>query len=117
MNPSYFFSPEIIKEVDIPQRGILSRTLYEDADVKVVLFGFSAGNELSAHTAPMPAALYFLEGEADLTLGTETQTVKAGAFAHMPPHLNHAIVAKTALVMLLLMMKGLKRETSGHAAG
>lgn len=113
MDPAYFFTPEIIKEIDIPQRGILSRTLYDDADVKVVLFGFSAGHELSAHTAPMPAALYFLQGEADLTLGSETQTVKAGAFAHMPPYLSHAIVAKTPLVMLLLMMKGLKREKSG----
>jgi quercetin dioxygenase-like cupin family protein len=112
MNPAYFFTPEMIKEIDIPQRGILSRTLHDDADVKVVLFGFSTGHELSAHTAPMPAALYFLQGEAELTLGAETQAVKAGAFAHMPPYLNHAIVAKTPLVMLLLMMKGLKREKS-----
>ncbi len=28
----------------------------------------------------------------------------------MPPYLNHAIVAKTPLVMLLIMMKRLKRE-------
>jgi quercetin dioxygenase-like cupin family protein len=110
VNPTYFVTPELIKEIDIPQRGILSRTLYDDNDVKVVLFGFSAGHELSAHTAPMPAALYFLEGEADLTLGSDTTAVKAGAFAHMPPYLNHAIVAKTPLVMLLIMMKGLKRE-------
>ena len=110
VNPTYFVTTELIKEIDIPQRGILSRTLYDDNDVKVVLFGFSAGHELSAHTAPMPAALYFLEGEADLTLGSDTTAVKAGAFAHMPPYLNHAIVAKTPLVMLLIMMKGLKRE-------
>ena len=109
MNPNYFVTPELVKEIEIPQRGILSRTLYDDSDVKVILFGFSAGHELSAHTAPMPAALYFLEGEGTLTLGVDTQTVKAGAFAHMPPFLNHAIVAKTPLVMLLIMMKGLKR--------
>jgi len=107
---NYFVTPELIKEIDIPQRGILSRTLYDDEDVKVVLFGFSTGHELSAHTAPMPAALYFLQGEADLTLGSDTQAIKAGAFAHMPPFLNHAIVAKTPLVMLLIMMKGLKRS-------
>jgi len=110
MKSTYFITPELIKEIDIPQRGILSRTLYDDEDVKVVLFGFSTGHELSAHTAPMPAALYFLQGEADLTLGSDTQAIKAGAFAHMPPFLNHAIVAKTPLVMLLIMMKGLKRS-------
>ncbi len=110
MTPNYFVTPELIKEIDVPQRGILSRTLYNDDDVKVVLFGFSAGHELSAHTAPMPASLYFLEGEADLTLGDNTQVVKAGAFAYMPPYLNHSVVAKTPLVMVLIMMKGLKRE-------
>lgn len=112
MHPAYFVSPQLIQEIDIPQRGILSRTLFDDSDVKVVIFGFSAGHELSAHTAPMPAALYFLQGEADLTLGADTQPVAAGAFAHMPPYLNHAIVAKTPLVMLLIMMKGLKRENA-----
>ncbi|HLJ47445.1 MAG TPA: cupin domain-containing protein [Bryobacteraceae bacterium] len=111
-NPAYFFTADLIGEIDIPQRGILSRTLHDNPGVKVVLFGFSAGHELSAHTAPMPATLYFLEGEADLTLGADKRTVKAGAFAHMPPNLTHAIVAKTPLVMLLIMMKGLKQETS-----
>jgi quercetin dioxygenase-like cupin family protein len=109
MNQAYF-SPDVRKEIDIPQRGILSRTLHDDSDIKVVLFGFSAGHELSAHSAPMPASLYFLEGEADLTLGGDTQLVQAGAFAHMAANLNHAITARTPLVMLLVMMKGLKRD-------
>ncbi len=116
MTAAYFLTPDLIQEIDIPQRGILSRTLHDDSDVKVVLFGFSPLHELSAHTAPMPAALYFLQGEADLTLGTDTQAVKAGAFAHMPPYLNHAIVAKTPLVMLLIMMKGPKRDKTAELA-
>ena len=116
MNPAYFVTPDLIKEIDIPQRGMLSRTIHDDSDVKLVLFGFAAGHEFSAHTAPMPAALYFLQGEANLTLGTDTQSVKAGAFAHMPPYLSHAIVAKTPLVMLLIMMKGLKRDKATESA-
>jgi len=114
LNPACFVTPELLQEIEIPQRGILSRTLYNDDDVQVVLFGFSAGHELSAHTAPMPASLFFLAGEADLTLGEDQHVVKAGAFAHMPPNLNHAIVAKTPLVMLLIMMKGLKRTADGE---
>lgn len=117
MNPNYFIAPELIKEVEVPQRGILSRTLYDDRDVKVVLFGFSAGHELSAHTASMPASLYFLQGEADLTLSSDTHSVKAGAFAHMPANLNHAIVAKTPLVMLLIMMKGLAEKATPRDPG
>ena len=114
MNPAYFVVPDLINEIEIPPRGILSRTLHNDDDVKLVLFGFSAGHELSAHTAPMPASLYFLEGEADLTLGEDRTVVKAGAFAHMPPNLKHGIVARTPLVMLLVMMKG-RRNTTADA--
>ncbi len=37
-----------------------------------VLFGFAQGEELSEHTASMPAVLHFLQGEAKLTLGDDT---------------------------------------------
>ena len=107
MPPKFFFTPELIAQIEIPKQGILSRTLYNDDQVKLVLFGFSEGQELSAHTAPMPASLYFLQGEGTLTLGEEQMPVSAGSFAHMTPELRHAIVARTPLVMLLVMMKGL----------
>jgi quercetin dioxygenase-like cupin family protein len=104
----YFFSPELLKEVEVPKQGILSRTLHNDDQVKVVLFGFSPGQELSAHTAPFPADLYFLQGEGTLTLGPDRMNVASGSFAHMSANLTHSIVAAAPLVMLLVMMKGLK---------
>ncbi len=55
-----------------PEDGILTRTLYNDERVKAVIFGFGAGQELSEHTASMPAILQFLTGEARLTLGDDT---------------------------------------------
>ena len=106
MNPKVFFAPDLIAEIEIPKQGILSRTLYNDDQVKLVLFGFSEGQELSAHTAPMPASIYFLKGKGSLTLGDEQMPVRAGSFAHMTPNLRHAIVAQTPLIMLLAMMKG-----------
>jgi quercetin dioxygenase-like cupin family protein len=106
MPPKCFFAPDLVAEIEIPKQGILSRTLYNDDQVKLVLFGFSEGQELSAHTAPMPASIYFLKGEGSLTLGDEQMPVRAGSLAHMTPNLRHAIVAQTPLVMLLAMMKG-----------
>ncbi len=97
-------------EVPIPENGILSRTLFNDEAVKVVAFGFSPDQELSAHTAPMAAMLYFVRGEAELTLGAEKKNVRAGAFVHMPPHTPHGIVAKTPVAMLLLMLKQTRPE-------
>jgi quercetin dioxygenase-like cupin family protein len=97
-------------EVPIPENGILSRTLFNDEALKVVAFGFSSGQELSAHTAPMAAVLYFVRGEAELTLGAEKQHVRAGALVHMPPQTLHGIMAKTPVVLLLLMLKQVRGE-------
>ena len=86
---------------------------FNDEALKVVAFGFSSGQELSAHAAPMAAMLYFMRGEAELTLGAEKKNVRAGAFVHMPPQTPHGILAKTPVAMLLLMLKQIRlQETS-----
>lgn len=105
MSEPYSFFPNLEAEVQIPENGILSRTLYNDDHVKVLIFGFAAGQELSAHTAPMAASLYFVRGEAKLMLGADVHEVKEGGFVYMPPQLPHGIVAKTPVVMLLSMYK------------
>jgi quercetin dioxygenase-like cupin family protein len=102
---AYQFFSDLGAEVQIPENGILSRTLYSDDHVKVLVFGFAPGQELSAHTAPMAASLYIVSGEAKLTLGEEVQEAKAGTYVHMPPQLTHGILAKTPVVMMLQMYK------------
>jgi quercetin dioxygenase-like cupin family protein len=89
----------------VPEDGILSRTLYTDAAVKVVWFGFGAGQELSQHTAAQPAILHFLSGEAHLQLGEDEHSAHAGTWAHLPAGLPHSVRAATPLVMLLLLLK------------
>jgi len=105
MSNPYTLLPNLETEVEIPPKGILSRTIHNDDHVKLVLFAFAEGEELSAHTAPMAAALYLIKGNARLTLGEDTIEAKSGALVHMPPQLPHAIVALSPLVMLLSMYK------------
>ena len=102
---TYQYYADLAAEAKIPENGILSRTLYNDDHVKVLVFGFAPGQELSAHTAPMAASLYFVSGEATLTLGDDRQEAQPGTFVHMPPLLTHGIVAKTPVVMMLQMYK------------
>jgi quercetin dioxygenase-like cupin family protein len=101
----YTFFANLQQEFALPEKGILSRVLHKDEKVNVTLFGFAAGEELSAHSAPTPAVLYFLEGEAELQLGTDTVKAEAGSFVYLPPMLSHEISAKTGLRMLLVQMK------------
>lgn len=107
----HYFNPDLVAQTSIPAKGILSQTLHNNDLVKAVLFAFAPGEELSAHTAPMPATLHFLEGAGTVTLGDETTPVQRGSFAWMPPNLPHAIVAETGMIMLLVMIKGLKQGT------
>jgi quercetin dioxygenase-like cupin family protein len=105
MTTTYTHFSDLAKETQPPDKGILSRTLYNDARLKAVLFGFAQGEELSEHTASMPAVLHFLRGEARLTLGDDTVQAKPGTWVHMPAGLKHSIQAQTPLAMLLLLLK------------
>ena len=105
MAMTYSHFSDLAKEVRPPDKGILSHTLFSDDRLKAVLFGFAQGEELSEHTASMPAVLHFLQGEAKLTLGDDTVEATPGTWVHMPTGLRHSIQAKTPVVMLLLLLK------------
>jgi quercetin dioxygenase-like cupin family protein len=102
---NYAFFENIQKEFSLPEKGILSRVLHKDDNVNVTLFGFSAGEELSSHSAPTPAILYCVEGEAEIELGNDKVQAQPGSFVYMPPQLPHGILARTALRVLLVQMK------------
>jgi quercetin dioxygenase-like cupin family protein len=105
MNDTYTYITDLAAEVEPPDDGILTRTLYNDDNVKAVMFGFGRGEELSEHTASMPAILHFSEGEATLTLGDDAVEAKSGTWIHMAPELKHSVKTKTPAIMLLLLLK------------
>lgn len=104
----YTLIPNVDPNAEVPASGILSRTLHNDANIKVIQFTFAPGAELSAHTAPFPASIYIVRGTAQLRLGNDEHEVVAGAFAQMPAQLEHAVRATAELVMLLILHKGVR---------
>jgi quercetin dioxygenase-like cupin family protein len=105
MSTPYTCYLDLAAEVDPPRDGTLSRTIYQDERLKAVLFAFSVGQELSEHTASTPAIMHFLNGEAQVTVGDDRVSAKAGTWVHMQPNLKHSIRAETAVSMLLLLLK------------
>ncbi len=101
----YTYLADLLREVQPPADGTLSRTLHQDERLKAVLFGFAAGQELSEHTASTPAVMHFLKGEATITLGGDQAEVGPGAWIHMTAGLRHSIRTRTPVVMLLLLLK------------
>ncbi len=96
---------DLAREAEPPVNGILSRKLFDDDHIKAVVFGFAPGEELSEHTASMPAILHFLDGEATVTLGDDTVEARRNTWIHMPAHLPHSISARTPVTLLLLLLK------------
>ena len=112
----YTLIPNILDEIHVPENGILSHTVHNDETVKIILFGFSSGQELTAHTAPMPATIQVLRGEAEVTLGDDLIQAAEGCVIHMQPYLVHGIVAKTPLLMLLTLFKAARADADAKAA-
>lgn len=106
--------PDLKNAVVIPEDGIVSRTIYQDEHLKAVLFGFAPGQELSEHTASMPAIMHFIQGTAQVTVGGEKMPGQEGLWVHMNAHVSHSVLADTPVVMLLLLLKSGK---AGASAG
>ena len=82
----------IASEVAVPPDGILSRTLHNDERLRVVLFAFSKGQQLTEHTASVPAVLHVLEGEARLKLGPDSLEAHPGTWVHMQAQDRKSVV-------------------------
>jgi quercetin dioxygenase-like cupin family protein len=116
MSTKYTLLADLAHQIEPPTDGTLSRTIHQDERLKAVLFGFSAGQELSEHTASTPAIMHFLNGEADVGLGDDTVVAAGGTWIHMPAQLPHCIRAKTAVTMLLLLLKQPEGQPKGESS-
>jgi quercetin dioxygenase-like cupin family protein len=97
--------PDLTTEADIPEDGTLSRVLFSDDLLRLVLFAFDEGQELTEHTASVPAVVQVVSGRFRLTLGDEVVEAEPGAWMHMPADLPHAVEALQPGHLLLTMLR------------
>ena len=94
----------LLEEVEMPEKGIFSRTIFKDDRTRVVLFAFAEGEELTEHTASVPAIIHVLKGEARISLGDESLQATSGTWIHMQPNLRHSIYTTSPFIMLLTLL-------------
>lgn len=85
--------------------GIASRILSKTSGGSVTLFAFDEGQVLSEHTAPFDALVIVLEGVLSLTIGGQPVVATSGAIVRMPAAIPHALEARSAVRMLLVMLR------------
>jgi quercetin dioxygenase-like cupin family protein len=92
-------------ETQFAPNGIVSRTLLQTDTLRVVLFGFDAGQELTEHTAPYHALVQILSGQCRFMLEGKTHELRAGDALYMAPGAPHAVRATRRFSMLLTLGK------------
>src|SRR5262245_61774314 len=92
-------------ETQFAPNGIVSRTVMRSGPLRVVLFGFAEGQELTEHATPQHALIHILSGECEFTLAGRVRALKAGDFLYMPPEMPHALRATKRFSMLLTLCR------------
>ena len=85
--------------------SVVSREVIRKPSGTMTVFAFDKGEGLSEHTAPFDAAVYLLEGEAEIRIDGKPYSVKEGELIIMPANKPHALKAVTPYKMLLVMIK------------
>jgi quercetin dioxygenase-like cupin family protein len=101
--PALFFA-DLAAEAPPVEGGIHSQTLYDGPDLRLVLFAFAPGEELSEHTAARPAVVHVLDGEGEAAVGGDTHALGPGTWFRMPARMTHSITARTPLRMALYLL-------------
>jgi quercetin dioxygenase-like cupin family protein len=85
--------------------SVVSREIIKKKTGTVTLFAFDEGQGLSEHTTPFDAAVYVLDGEAEIAIDGEPNRVGRGEMIIMPAHRPHALKANERFKMLLMMIR------------
>jgi quercetin dioxygenase-like cupin family protein len=89
----------------VADHGIVSKSIVENEHHKIIHFTFAPGQELSEHTASVPAAIQILGGRGTVVLDGTAHEALPGMLFYMPAEMRHAVQASEDLVMLLTMFR------------
>ena len=95
----------LAEETRFAANGIVSRTILQAPNARVILFGFAEGQELSEHTSTQHAIIQMLSGECEFSLAGQPRHLKTGDLLYMPPNMPHAVKATQQFSMLLTLFK------------
>lgn len=93
------------QSITYAEGAVVSKTLLDKKAGTLTLFSFDVGQGLSEHTAPYDATVQVIDGEGEITIAGETQTIKAGELIIMPANIPHSLKAAKRFKMLLIMIR------------
>jgi len=97
------FIADVAEGVEIPGDGTLSKKLVE-APVRVVLFAFDEGQELTEHSTPRRVIIQVERGYLRIDVDGSTHEARPGSWLYMEPNEPHSVLAVEPSIMLLTML-------------
>jgi len=83
---------------------VVSKTLVQNPGVSITVFSFDKGEEISTHASHGDAMVYVIDGQAEITIGDERFSVKAGETILMPADVPHAVAAAEQMKFMLTVV-------------
>ncbi len=90
--------------VAVQPESTVSRTVLRGEGVRVVLFSFDAGQQLTEHTAAVPVLLQVLDGHLRITADGRTVDLTPGGVVHLATRTPHAVLAVEPSRLMLTML-------------
>lgn len=96
--------PDLRTEVTIPTDGTISRKLFEDARLRLVVFGFDAGQELTEHTSSAELIVQVVSGSITLTVEGTAHVMTPASWLVLEPRRAHSLRAEEPSIVLLTLV-------------
>jgi quercetin dioxygenase-like cupin family protein len=102
---TYTLIPDLPGRAEVPEAGTLSRVLHDDDRLRLVLFAFDAGQELTEHTASVPAVLQVVSGRLRVSAGGDTFEMGPEDWLLLDAGEPHSLLALEPARLLLTMLR------------
>ena len=96
---------KLVETIQIAEGGIVSKQFIKNSGGNITLFAFDKGEGLSEHTAPFDAVVQIIEGGAEVSIDGKQHLLSEGEMIIMPANIPHALHARKAFKMCLIMLK------------
>ncbi len=94
----------LASQVETMKGQVVSKTLAQNKAVSITLFAFDKDEEISTHDSEGDAMVTVLEGTGLFTVNGKEHILQAGETLIMPAKKPHALYAKEAFKMLLVVV-------------
>lgn len=94
--------------VDQVDHGIVSQSVLTAPGLRVTLFKFAPGQELSEHTSTARVLVQVIAGSCEFQVEGRPQILAQGALLHLPPNVPHAVRATEAMTLLVIQSSASK---------